>query len=295
MAPINNMKNANFPVDDEGRTYHVGVKVNEVANRIITVGDPKRALKIAVHLDTRVFTHESKRGFTTITGTYKGVAVSLVAIGMGTPMADMMVREIREVVSGPILLIRFGSCGGIGDKTRVGMMTVSKDGAVGVSRNYDYFEPMYSGVAPDASSEQGPYLISKICPADSQLSDELMNSLCKCLGEESVLSGLNATADSFYSSQGRQDPGFNDYNSDLIEVIRKKYPNCETLEMESHMLLHLARCATFKSPDAGIRAAACAMVFADRNTNAFIAPETVHQLEDKASIAILDALVSCPM
>ncbi|EGF76492.1 hypothetical protein BATDEDRAFT_37549 [Batrachochytrium dendrobatidis JAM81] len=289
------MKNANFPVDNEGRTYHVGVKHNEVANRIITVGDPKRAYKIAEHLDSTVFKHESKRGFTTITGTYKGTPVSLIAIGMGTPMADMMVREVREVVSGPIIMIRFGSCGGIGENSRVGLMAVAKDGAVNVCRNYDYFAPMYSGTAPEATSTEGPYLVSKICPSDVQLSELLYSSLSDCLGKDAVITGLNATADSFYSSQGRQDPGFNDHNSDLIDTIRKKYPNCETLEMESHMLLHLARCATFHTPQASIRATACAMVFADRKTNAFIAPETVHELEAKASRAILDALVACPM
>ena len=86
-------------------------------------------------------------------------------------MADMMVREVREVVSGPIIMIRFGSCGGIGENSRVGLMAVAKDGAVNVCRNYDYFAPMYSGTAPEATSTEGPYLVSKICPSDVQLSE----------------------------------------------------------------------------------------------------------------------------
>ncbi|RKP39847.1 hypothetical protein BJ085DRAFT_40990, partial [Dimargaris cristalligena] len=133
MTLSNDMTNANFPVDGEGRTYHVGLKCGEVsliktsgaravdvsnmwltgsrgflntsmhvmreylrsltsllvqfilAHRVITVGDPERAGKFAKLLDQEdadLFAHLSHRGFYTITGTYKGVPVSIVAIGM---------------------------------------------------------------------------------------------------------------------------------------------------------------------------------------------------------------------
>jgi uridine phosphorylase len=40
----------------------------------------------------------SDRGFLTLTGTYKGVRVSIVSIGMGAPNMDFFVREGREVL-----------------------------------------------------------------------------------------------------------------------------------------------------------------------------------------------------
>lgn len=40
----------------------------------------------------------SDRGFLTLTGTYKGVPVSIVSIGMGAPNMDFFVREGREVL-----------------------------------------------------------------------------------------------------------------------------------------------------------------------------------------------------
>lgn len=61
-----------------------GTRLGDVAPRIITVGSHLRAQKIAEHLDTISFSFTSKRGFTTITGSYNGVAVSIVAIGMGS-------------------------------------------------------------------------------------------------------------------------------------------------------------------------------------------------------------------
>jgi uridine phosphorylase len=64
--------NANFPIDLEGRTYHVSTKPGEVANRILTVGDLARATRIASLLETEgLIKVESTRGFLTFTGTYK--------------------------------------------------------------------------------------------------------------------------------------------------------------------------------------------------------------------------------
>jgi uridine phosphorylase len=40
-----------------------------------------------------------------------------------------------------------------------------------------------------------------------------------------VVQGLNATADSFYSSQGRTGPHFADGNVQLIEQLLEQHPN----------------------------------------------------------------------
>lgn len=45
-------------------------------------GDHVRARRIARHMDSAPFEHVSQRGFTTLTGRYKGVPVSIIAIGM---------------------------------------------------------------------------------------------------------------------------------------------------------------------------------------------------------------------
>lgn len=54
----------------------------------LTVGDPHRAERVAKFLDAtpnggELFKLRSERGFLTITGTYKGTPISIVAIGMG--------------------------------------------------------------------------------------------------------------------------------------------------------------------------------------------------------------------
>lgn len=236
---------ANFPKDDEGRTYHVGTARGSTANRIITVGEPTRALQIASNLDEapKPFAFTSKRGFTTITGRYKGVPVSIISIGMGGPNMDFFVREVREIVDGPLAIIRLGTCGCIGslEKTgtsgdasattsstadhRCGMVAVA-DNCIRVARNYDYFL--------DAEGE--PYLISKPIQADPQLLQKLESSLESALGKDNVLVGLNAAADSFYGSQARTDPNCFDANDNLLRDVRRRYPDILTFEMESYEL-----------------------------------------------------------
>jgi len=112
-------KVAQLPVDKDGRLYHMGIRSGELAPRVLTVGDQSRALIVAQHLDgakvdphnplsfgPSVFVHVSGRGFTTITGTFEGVSISIVSIGMGCPMMDFFIRESRAIVAGPMAIIR---------------------------------------------------------------------------------------------------------------------------------------------------------------------------------------------
>ncbi|KAK3826391.1 MAG: nucleoside phosphorylase domain-containing protein [Linnemannia gamsii] len=301
------MSNANFPMDPEGRTYHVGIKRGELANRIITVGDPARAIVLSRSLDgvdpttpaktvpANLFSHASHRGFLTVTGRYKGTPVSIVAIGMGVSMMDFFVRECRAVVDGPMIMIRLGSCGSLSD-AKVGDICVPSSSYL-VQRNYDYF-------ADDASSTASPYILSKKFDADPEVTAMLVKNMSAQLGDNHVWKGVNATADSFYSSQGRQDENFIDNNQELFTDLVKHEPDTLTLEMETFLLYHLARTSTVAplkegsrlkqegtSTQHSIRAGACMMVFAQRKSNEFISKDDVVRVEPLAGKAVFDSLV----
>ncbi|KAF9963502.1 hypothetical protein BGZ65_002842 [Modicella reniformis] len=308
------MSNANFPVDAEGRTYHVGVKRGELANRILTVGDPARAIVLSRFLDGvdlentppktvpgNLFSFASHRGFLTITGRFKGVPVSIVAIGMGVSMMDFFVRECRAVVDGPMVIIRFGSCGSLSDAA-VGDVCVPS-GAYIVQRNYNYF-------AEEKEENMKSYHFSRVVEADPEITQTLIKNMSSKLGPNHIWSGINATADSFYSSQGRQDLNFTDDNFELFEELVQHEPNTMTLEMETFALYHLAKSSTgapllattlnHNSNGNGngngnrkmnsIRAGACMMVFAQRKTNDFITKTDVARIE-LAGQAVFESLV----
>ncbi|KAI8812184.1 nucleoside phosphorylase domain-containing protein [Cladochytrium replicatum] len=278
--------NANFPVDADGRTYHVATKVGECAQRIAVVGDPHRANVLKAMLDSPSEAIEvvSKRGFVTITQAYKGVPVSIVAIGMGAPMMDFFVRECRAVVDGPMAIIRFGSCGAIGSG-QIGQIVVASEGSALLTRNVDFFLDNAHAESPSFA-----YNLSKVHPANPALSAHLVEALEAEVTPARVVKGVNVTADSFYSSQGRIDETFDDSNAGLVDYLRSNIENVQSLEMESFYLLHLAR--SCKAPGKSIAAAACAMVFADRRANSFIQPETIAEMEKLGGKAVLDALVA---
>lgn len=86
---------------------------------------------------------------------------------------------------------------------------------------------------------------------------------------------------------GRMDANFHDHNQELIPELLKLYPDLKTLEMETGMLFALAHQSI--EP---LHVGACAMVFANRLSEAFIDKDAVPELELRAGRAILETLVS---
>ncbi|TRM58490.1 nucleoside phosphorylase domain-containing protein [Schizophyllum amplum] len=313
------LKDANLPRTAEGRFQHLGVRPGEVANRIVTVGSAPRAHTLASLLDEKPapFKLASERGFLTITGRYKGVPMSIVCIGMGAPNLDFFVRECRECVVGDMAIVRLGSCGGLLD-TQPGTVVVPR-ACVSVWRNVDFD---FAGT--DEEDAEGAYMISKPVIADQDLHDRVQAALeavrpadwpAPVLGEV-----VNASADSFYSSQGRQ-TSFPDHNAGLIARLLKEVEGLTTLEMETFHLYHLAHSwglkrtlpvkpsiadaagstksndanlaesgARVAEPDTVIRVAAAQIVFASRSSRAFVSPERVGQVERWAGMGVLNAL-----
>jgi len=130
-----------------------------------------------------------------------------------------------------------------------------------------------------------PYNKSKVVPADDALTRSLVAELTSALPGK-IGTGVNITAESFYSSQGRIDENFLDNNVGLIAEVTSYYANAKSMEMESFQLLHLARCST-----APIVAAAAAIVVANRCTADVVDGMTLHSLEVSGGRAILEALV----
>ena len=273
----------------DGKNLHMDLAKGDLSNRVVTVGSAARAEIIASFLDESPEKKRivSSRGFTTITGYYRGVSVSVVSIGMGPSMMDFFVRESRAVVDAPMAMVRFGTCGGLSLQAPAGSIVVSSGGSGYVSRNPDAFENFYSSSSSSAD-RVSPYTFAKVAPADEGLSELVAEELAAAVGQKAaVLKGVNVTADSFYSSQGRiDDRGFDDSNDGIIDAITSNYPGALTMEMESFTLLHLAKCC--KIP---IVATAAAIVVANRIDAAVVDGDTLTLLERDGGRAILEAII----
>lgn len=212
---------------------------------------------------------------------------------MGNCMMDFFVRETRASVDGTLAIIRFGSCGSLTTSAPPGSVVVPKGGYC-IRRNIDHFaeHPVYPEL------KDIPYFFSGNFDADEDMTEILSKTVQDALApaqEEGktvgpvVTGGLNADGCSFYSSQGRQDPVFWDDNENLVQEITEKFPDTHSIEMETSMLFHLAKCA--RDPTKRIKAAGCMQVFADRIGNSFIHPDQVDILEPLVGKACLDALI----
>jgi len=284
---------ANFPMDAEGRTYHLGFKRGEVANRILSVGDLGRASKLMALLDEppdgkEVFRCHSNRNFTTFSGTFNGVPVSIISTMMGFPNMDFVVREARAVVEGQMAFARLGTCGALQRPAECGCIIVASKGSVKVLRDPDAFDGGEDGERP-------AYRIAKPVPADAQLSQLILDNLRAKFKElhddEMVLPGMNASADSFYSSQGRVGLGFDDRNEELVDRLVDSHDgSILSLEMETFHLLDLARCSR-----GTVVAASAAIALADRWSNEFIDVSRIELLELAAGEAILRSLTERPL
>jgi uridine phosphorylase len=270
-SEVNNLRDANFPVDPEGRVYHLSLKPGELANRVVCVGDPHRALLLSTFLDKIIFSKASNRGFTVFTGFYCGVPVSIVSIGMGLAMMDFFIREGRHIVDGPMCVIRLGTCGTPTKDIELGTIVVA-DRSVCIQTDYD----ATNGVA---------FRFSKPIDGDPMICNELYESCKLTVKGHKVLKKMDATADFFYSTQGRTDVNFLDKNEKLLDKMLEKYPDLGSLQMETFHLFYLASICTKK-----IHTGACAIVLGQRISGGMLNNDAKHELEKMAGKGCLETL-----
>ena len=257
-------------INDDGSVFHLHVKPEWLADKIILVGDPGRVSLVASHFENRECEVES-REFKTITGTYQGKRVTVVSTGIGCDNIDIVMNELdalaninfrtREVhpFFRQLEIVRIGTCGGLQPNTPVGTFVCSQK-----SIGFDGLLNFYAGRNDvcDLSFEQAflsymnwsgnlcapaPYVIN----ADEKLTDRIAG--------EDMVRGVTISANGFLGPQGRElriplaDPNQNS----KIESFEYNGFKITNFEMESSALAGLSRLM-------GHRATTVCMVIANR-------------------------------
>lgn len=84
--------------------WYLGCRSDEVAERVVLIGNPARVERIAPYLDD-VHRVTERRGLKTITGRYDGVAITVSAFGMGAPIATVVMHELFDLGSRAFLRV----------------------------------------------------------------------------------------------------------------------------------------------------------------------------------------------
>ena len=235
------------------RQYHIDLGPGELAEYILLPGDPDRTSRIATRLDA-VELERRHREFASVTGTYKGLRVSIVSTGIGTDNVEIAIAEILALVERPTI-IRVGSSGGLQPEMALGDLVITS-GAVRLETTTNWF--VHDGYPAVADYEA---VVALIEAADR-------------LGHRYHV-GLTATAPGFFGAQGRPIPQLPIRYPDLAEdMARQRVLNFEMEASALLVLAGLARC----------RAGVVCAVYAQRTTGEFVTGDA----KDKAEAACVE-------
>ncbi len=239
-----------------GLQYHLRVAPGDVARYVLLPGDPERARLIAGLWDEARHV-ASHREFTTYTGTYKGVRISVTSTGIGGPSAAIAVEELLSV--GADTFIRVGTMGGLRAELEPGTLVIGSGAVRLEGASKQYVIPEY----PAAASYE--VVMALVEAAES-------------LGVDYEV-GVVASTDSFYLGQGR--PGHRGYMTPRAASIIPELREAGVLgfEMEAATIFTLAGIY-------GARAGCVCTVIANRETDEFVPEKGVREASLVASEAV---------
>lgn len=81
-----------------GAVYHLGLRPENLAGKIITVGDPDRVGEVSKYFDSVHFSHRH-REFVTHTGRIGKTEISVISTGMGTDNIEILMTEMDALVN----------------------------------------------------------------------------------------------------------------------------------------------------------------------------------------------------
>ncbi|HEX5625043.1 MAG TPA: phosphorylase, partial [Saprospiraceae bacterium] len=84
---------SNWILNADGSIYHLRLKPGDLAETILTVGDPGRVESVARRFN-KVETRIQSREFSTVTGFMQNQRISVVSTGIGTDNIDIVWNEI---------------------------------------------------------------------------------------------------------------------------------------------------------------------------------------------------------
>ena len=207
---MNKLAASELVLNDDGSVYHLNLLPEDIAEKIILVGDPDRVPKVSKYFD-KIDVKKNKREFYTHTGTLRGERITVMSTGIGTENIDIVMNELDALVNidlkekafkkdhSALQLFRLGTCGSVNPDVEVDNMLVTRNvvGLVGLLHFYqDYqFENEFS----KNFLEKFPYQNIKPLLYFSDWAEEISHYY-----QDAKYIGNTATFPGFYAPQGRQ-------------------------------------------------------------------------------------------
>lgn len=238
-------------INADGSVFHLHLRPDQLADRVILVGDPARVTTIASYLDSQEC-EVSNREFHTITGTYRGKRISIVSHGIGTDNIDIVLNELDALANidfqtrtilpthRQLTLVRIGTSGGLQPFVPIGSYVAAEKsvGFDGVIYFYANNESVRDTNLESELLRQLEWKIDGLRPYAVSADPSLIEQITR--GD--IIRGITIAANGFYGPQGRElrlplaDPDLNK----KIEAFDYHGQKITNFEMESSSLAGLA-------------------------------------------------------
>ncbi|WP_276362119.1 nucleoside phosphorylase [Daejeonella sp. H1SJ63] len=247
---MNKISEADLIINPDGSIYHLNLMPEDIADTIITVGDPDRVTEISRYFDS-IELKKGKREFITHTGYLGKKRITVLSTGIGTDNIDIVLNELDALVNidfdnrqvkkelKSLDIIRIGTSGSVQEDIPIGSILISEYG-LGFDALMNYYLHELSGdecMLLDAVKSHFHHhkgLSPYITAADTRL--------FKIIGKD-LMSGITLTAPGFYAPQGREVRAKNAF-PEMIHLIQKFSSGkhrISNLEMETAGIYALAK------------------------------------------------------
>lgn len=238
-------------INADGSIFHLHLKPEQLADKVILVGDPARVGTVASYFDHQEC-EVSNREFHSITGTFKKKRITVISHGIGTDNIDIVLNELDALANidfrtrtlrphfRQLTLVRVGTSGGLQPFVPIGTYVAAEKsiGFDGVLYFYAHTEKVRDRAFESELMEQLKWKMEGLKPYVVSADPFLIQQIT----QNDIIRGITIAANGFYGPQGREvrlplaDPDLNQ----KIEAFQYGGKKITNFEMESSSLAGLA-------------------------------------------------------
>lgn len=240
-------------INADGTVFHLHIAPEQLADKVILVGDPARVDTVASFFDS-VECNISSREFHTITGTYKDKRLTVISTGIGCDNCDIVINEIDALKNidfntrddkttfQQLEIVRIGTCGGLQPHTPIGTFICSEIsiGFDGLLNFYDGRDNVCDLVMEQAFKEHMNWHPRLGSPYTIYNNKELLERIYQ--PEKGMVKGVTIACGGFYGPQGRRlrIPLADAEQNTKIESFEYQGKQITNFEMESSAIAGLS-------------------------------------------------------
>jgi uridine phosphorylase len=203
-------------LNSDGSIYHLNLLPEEIAHKVIFVGDPDRVPKVSKYFNL-ISTQKQKREFVIHTGKLDGQRISVISTGIGSGNIDIVWNELDALVNidfqkrepksqhTQLKILRIGTCGGLQTDVPIGQMVLSAYG-VGMDNLMAFYKNPQSENLNNFERKLRDHFQKTFPPAPpSFFVGESPTGIRQLVAKDypEIMQGITCSAAGFYGPQGR--------------------------------------------------------------------------------------------